>query len=64
MINELQSFSNLPNFFILFMKSKERLELLFSLLAGKPDEPENKLNQTINWDEQEQNAIKFSYQIL
>lgn len=37
-MKELRSFSTLPNYFGLFMKNKECIELLFELLAGLPDE--------------------------
>lgn len=37
-MKELKSFSTLPNYFSLFMKNKECIELLFELLAGLPDE--------------------------
>lgn len=37
-MKELKSFSSLPNYFSLFMKNKECIELLFELLAGLPDE--------------------------
>lgn len=35
---ELKSFSSLDNYFALFMKNKDSMELLFELLAGLPDE--------------------------
>ena len=37
-MKELKSFSALPNYFSLYMKNKECIELLFELLAGLPDE--------------------------
>jgi len=43
-MKELRSFSTLPNYFGLFMKNKECIELLFELLAGLPDEAPNSLS--------------------
>ncbi|KAL4506801.1 hypothetical protein ABPG72_001222 [Tetrahymena utriculariae] len=37
-MKELKKFSLLPNYFGLFMKNKDCIELLFELLAGLPDE--------------------------
>lgn len=37
-MKELKSFSTLANYFGLFMKNKDCIELLFELLAGLPDE--------------------------
>lgn len=37
-MKELSSFSSLSNYFGLFMKNKDCIELLFELLAGLPDE--------------------------
>lgn len=37
-MKELKNFSTLPNYFGLFMKNKDCVELLFELLAGLPDE--------------------------
>lgn len=37
-MKELKNFSALPNYFGLFMKNKDCIELLFELLAGLPDE--------------------------
>ena len=61
-VQELSSFSSLPNFFGLFLKNKECIELLFQLLAGVPDEDSKKDKK--KWEDEEQMAVKFSYQIL
>ena len=69
-VKELSSFSNLPHFFGLFIKNKECVELLFQILAGVPDEEVVKnlkgvaLKESKKWEEEENKAVKFSYQIL
>lgn len=65
-VNELHSFSNLPHFFGLLMKNKECIELLFQLLKGTPDEESEKKGspEQKKWEEEEQNAVRFSYKIL
>lgn len=54
-VAELKSFSSLPHFFGLFMKNKECVELLFSLMAGLPDqdEKEQKKKDKKDWDKEE-----------
>jgi len=61
---ELKSFSKLPNFFGLFMKNKECVELLFSLMSGAPDVEDDKKDKKIDWDKEEQKAVKYNYTIL
>ncbi|CAK77506.1 unnamed protein product (macronuclear) [Paramecium tetraurelia] len=58
-LNELQSFCQLPNFFNLFMKNQQCVNLLFDLIAGPPDSSNNK-----KLEEEEQNAVKFIYTTL
>ncbi|CAD8078852.1 unnamed protein product [Paramecium sonneborni] len=58
-LNELQSFCQLPNFFNLFMKNQQCVNLLFDLIAGPPDSNNNK-----KLEEEEQNAVKFIYTTL
>ena len=59
-LRELVSFSQLPNFFKLFMKNQGCFELLFEILAAKPDDETN----SKHWDEEESRAVKISYTIL
>ena len=61
-IQELASFSQLPNYFGVFLKNRQCIDLLFQILAGLPDDSAN--SATTNWEEEEQKAVKFSYQIL
>ena len=42
------------------MKNKQCVELIFKLLAGEPDTKES----SKQWEEEEQNAVKYIYQIL
>ena len=62
-LQELSTFSALPNFFGLFLKNKECIELLFQILAGIPDE-EKDPKYAKKWEEEELKAVRSSYQIL
>ena len=65
-LQELSTFGALPNFFGLFLKNKDCIDLLFKILTGKLDKiklaedssPDKKV------DEEEHKAVKYSYQIL
>ena len=58
-IEELKSFSNFPQFFSVYMKEKETLQLLLDILVGLPDKEEPK-----KWQEMENKAIKQLYKIV
>jgi hypothetical protein len=55
-IAEVDSFSNLPYFFSLFIKNEDCKHLLFQLLAGTPDEQPDTIDDKV--------AVKYSYEIL
>jgi len=64
-VQELSSFSSLPIFFGLFMKSKACMDLLFQVIVGAPDT--DKVTDSKNpkkWEEEEQKAVRLAYQIL
>lgn len=61
-LKELSSFSALPNFFGLFMKDKDCIELFFQVLSGAPDDS-NEDNKK-KWEDEENKAVKIAYGIL
>lgn len=71
-VMELYSFSKIPNYFIMYMKNKDCLELLFKLLQAEPDIKEDpkivdktKLSEeSKHWDEEEVKAVKYCYDIF
>lgn len=62
-LRELETFSVLPNFFGLFMKSKECMDLFIKVLTGAPDEDRDSDSKK-KWEEEEQKAMRFCYNIL
>lgn len=57
--------SKFPNFFEAFMKNSESLDLLFQILANKPDEEAQKSEEDAKmWEEKEQASYKYIYQGL
>jgi len=58
-VKELASFSTLPHFFGLFIKNSVCIELLFSILAGQPDQDNMSKEEIKKWEETELSAVKF-----
>jgi len=64
-VQELSSFSSLPIFFGLFMKSKACMDLLFQVIVGAPDtDKTTDAKNPKKWEEEEQKAVRLAYQIL
>mmetsp|Transcript_28549 Transcript_28549/g.25438 ORF Transcript_28549/g.25438 Transcript_28549/m.25438 type:complete len:504 (+) Transcript_28549:4260-5771(+) len=63
--NDLKGMSSFPNFFEAFIKNTESIELLFQILANKPDEEAQKSEEDAKkWEEKEQGSYKYIYQAL
>ena len=58
-MTELQSFSKFPHFFSMYLKDKETVPLLFSILAGVPDKETDK-----KWDDLETTSSQKLLRIL
>ena len=61
-MRELDSFSELPLFFQLFLKNTKCKDLLFKVLAGLPDseitaEGAGKTEAKTKWEEEQKNAV-------
>lgn len=67
-LKELESFSEIPLFFQLFLKNTRCKDLLFKVLAGLPDSEisaeGNKTEAKTKWDEEQKLAVQFNYKIL
>ena len=64
-ITDLQNLSDFPNFFEAFIKNKDSIELLFQILANKPDEEAQRSEENAKkWEEKELNSHKHIYQAL
>jgi hypothetical protein len=67
-LRELESFSELPLFFQLFLKNSKCKDLLFKVLAGQPDSEitaeAGKAEVKAKWEEEQKNAVQFNYKIL
>jgi hypothetical protein len=67
-LKELESFSEIPLFFQLFLKNSKCKDLLFKVLAGIPDsemsEDSSKTEAKTKWDEEQKQAVQFNYKIL
>ena len=67
-LKELESFSEIPLFFQLFLKNTRCKDLLFKVLAGLPDTEitaeGSKTEAKTRWDEEQKAAVQFNYKIL
>jgi len=68
-LRELESFSEIPLFFQLFLKNTRCKDLLFKVLAGLPDseilnDGANKTEAKSRWEEEQKAAVQFNYKIL
>lgn len=68
-LRELESFSEIPLFFQLFLKNTRCKDLLFKVLAGLPDseisnEGATKTEAKAKWEEEQKAAVQFNYKIL
>ena len=67
-LKELESFSEIPLFFQLFLKNTRCKDLLFKVLAGLPDQEistEAKGTEAkTKWEEEQKQAVQFNYKIL
>lgn len=62
-LKELESFSELPIYFNLFLKNKRCKELLFKILGGEPDLA-TEATEKKKWEEEQKEAVQFNYKIL
>lgn len=59
-LKEIDSFSEIPLFFQIFLKNKSCKELLFKILSGEPDKDvDNK-----KWELEQKEAVQVNYKIL
>jgi len=64
-MTDLKNLSDFPNFFEAFIKNTESTELLFQILANKPDEEAQKSEEDAKkWEEKEEGSYKYIYQAL
>jgi len=64
-ITDLQNLSDFPNFFEAFIKNQESVDLLFQILANKPDDEAQRSEENAKkWEEKELNSHKHIYQAL
>jgi ubiquitin-activating enzyme E1 len=67
-LRELESFSEIPLFFQLFLKNSRCKDLLFKVLAGLPDSEltasKDSAEVKTKWDEEQKAAVQFNYKIL
>ena len=67
-LKELESFSEIPLFFQLFLKNTRCKDLLFKVLAGLPDSEIStegtKTEAKTKWEEEQKAAVQFNYKIL
>jgi len=64
-ITDLQNLSDFPNFFEAFIKNQESIDLLFQILANKPDDEAQRSEENAKkWEEKELNSHKHIYQAL
>lgn len=68
-LKELESFSEIPLFFQLFLKNTRCKDLLFKVLAGLPDTEINNeggksTEAKTKWEEEQKVAVQFNYKIL
>eukprot|EP00347_Sterkiella_histriomuscorum_P017580 403348792 len=68
-LKELESFSEIPLFFQLFLKNSKCKDLLFKVLAGQPDQeintgPKPDAAAQQKWEEEQKSAVQFNYKIL
>lgn len=64
-IVDLKSLSDFPNFFEAFIKNPDSIELLFQILANKPDEDAQKSEEEAKkWKEKQESSNKYIYQAL
>jgi hypothetical protein len=59
-LKELDAFSNIPQFFGLFLKTHKSKELLFKILGGAPDQEDN----ASHWEKEQKEAVQVNYRIL
>lgn len=60
-LKELESFSDLPLFFQMFLKNKRCKDLLFKILAG---EPNKNMQDYAFWEEEAKTAVQFNFKVL
>lgn len=63
-LKELDSFSDIPLYFQLFLKNNKCKELLFKVLQGEPDAQFEKKEDRTRWENEQKDAVQFNYKIL
>lgn len=59
-LKEIDSFSEIPLFFQIFLKNKSCKELLFKVLSGEPDKDVD----ARKWEQEQKDAVQVNYKIL